>query len=319
MLPLRTPFAVGRVNCYVLRGDPLTVVDPGPNSEETRQDLVSGLADLGLHVQDVELVVVTHQHFDHIGNVRYLVENADCSVAAHESLVGYLPNYEASMAAETDYRAEIMRLHGVPEELVQALRAASRTHRRFGASADVNVPLADGDVLHAGGLELRVHARPGHSPSDTVFVDETSGTALVGDHVIARISPTPIVHRPVAGPADPRARPSAISTYARSLEQTAALPLEVLYSGHGKPVREHRKLISHRLAQQHERKEVVRGHFEGRARRAHDVARSMWPDAPVDRTYLILSQVLGAIDLLSIEGRLSEHEDDHGCFVYSAI
>ena len=32
VLPVPTPFAVGRVNCYLVDDDPLTLVDAGPNS-----------------------------------------------------------------------------------------------------------------------------------------------------------------------------------------------------------------------------------------------------------------------------------------------
>jgi glyoxylase-like metal-dependent hydrolase (beta-lactamase superfamily II) len=31
-LPIPTPFAVGKVNCYLIEDDPLTLVDTGPNS-----------------------------------------------------------------------------------------------------------------------------------------------------------------------------------------------------------------------------------------------------------------------------------------------
>ena len=38
-LPIPTPFAVGRVNCYLLEGDPLTLIDAGPRSEQSLASL----------------------------------------------------------------------------------------------------------------------------------------------------------------------------------------------------------------------------------------------------------------------------------------
>ncbi len=32
VLPIATPFRVGRVNCHLIEDDPLTLVDTGPNS-----------------------------------------------------------------------------------------------------------------------------------------------------------------------------------------------------------------------------------------------------------------------------------------------
>ena len=55
-LELPTPFAIGPVSCYVLRGEPLTLVDPGPLRDKTRAALDDELRALGLRVEDVELV-----------------------------------------------------------------------------------------------------------------------------------------------------------------------------------------------------------------------------------------------------------------------
>ena len=46
-LPIPTPFAVGRVNVYLLDDDPLTLVDTGPNSGRALDELERGLAALG--------------------------------------------------------------------------------------------------------------------------------------------------------------------------------------------------------------------------------------------------------------------------------
>ena len=43
-LELPTPFAIGPVSCWLLRGDPLTLVDPGPLRDKTRAALDAGLA-----------------------------------------------------------------------------------------------------------------------------------------------------------------------------------------------------------------------------------------------------------------------------------
>jgi len=45
-LPIPTPFAVGRVNCYLIEDDPLTLVDTGPNSGKALDELERGLAAL---------------------------------------------------------------------------------------------------------------------------------------------------------------------------------------------------------------------------------------------------------------------------------
>ena len=77
----------------------------------------------------------------------------------------------------------------------------------------VDRELEEGDSLELASRRLAVHLRPGHSPTDTIFVDGEARVALVGDHVLAEISPNPIVHRPLEESADPRRRPPALVRY----------------------------------------------------------------------------------------------------------
>ena len=68
-IAIPTPFAVGRVNLYLIDDDPLTLVDAGPNSGSSLDSLQSGLHRLGKSIETIRRGVVTHQHIDHIGLV----------------------------------------------------------------------------------------------------------------------------------------------------------------------------------------------------------------------------------------------------------
>ncbi|HET8863751.1 MAG TPA: MBL fold metallo-hydrolase, partial [Solirubrobacterales bacterium] len=68
-LRIPTPFAVGRVNCYLLEDEPLTLIDTGPNSRKALGELEHQLGALGRRIEDLELVIITHQHLDHLGLV----------------------------------------------------------------------------------------------------------------------------------------------------------------------------------------------------------------------------------------------------------
>ncbi len=77
-----TPFAVGRVNCYLLEDEPLTLIDTGPNSGKALDELQSQLGERGHSIDDLELVILTHQHIDHLGLVEIVVEHSGAEVAA---------------------------------------------------------------------------------------------------------------------------------------------------------------------------------------------------------------------------------------------
>ena len=114
-ITLPVPFSVRAVNCYLLEGAPLTLVDPGADWPETVVELDASLAARGLRVEEVEQVVLTHQHYDHVGLAHTVRERSGATVVAHELLRGFLADLPGQMGLEDTYQAEVMRLHGVPE------------------------------------------------------------------------------------------------------------------------------------------------------------------------------------------------------------
>ena len=170
-IALPVPFAVRAVNCYLLEGDPLTLIDPGADWPETLVELEASLAARGLRLEDIEQVILTHQHYDHVGLAHTVRERSGATVVAHHLLPGFLADLPGQMELEDTYQADVMRLHGVPEPAIAELYAVSKEHRIYGASVTVDRTIRDGDIVEAGGRRLRVGERPGHSPTDTIFVD----------------------------------------------------------------------------------------------------------------------------------------------------
>ena len=82
-----TPFQVGRVNTYLLEDEPLTLVDSGPNSGKALDELERQLEALGHGIEDLELVIITHQHIDHLGLVDIVAKRSGAEVAALDLLV----------------------------------------------------------------------------------------------------------------------------------------------------------------------------------------------------------------------------------------
>ena len=81
-LRLPTPFAIGRVNCYLLEDEPLTLIDTGANSGKGLDELEHQLDEHGHSIEDLELLILTHQHIDHIGLAEIIVSRSDAEVAA---------------------------------------------------------------------------------------------------------------------------------------------------------------------------------------------------------------------------------------------
>ena len=308
-LAIPTPFMVGRVNAYLIEDSPLTLVDSGPNSGKALDELEQALAAHGHAIEDIELLVVSHQHMDHFGLASILARRSGAEVAALDKLAPFLAGYGHETDLEDRFAEQLMLRHGIPQEVVTALRAVSAGFRAWGASVEVTRPLQDGGELQLRDRKLRVLHRPGHSPSDTVFLDEDRSILLAADHLIAHISSNPLLARPlgVSGNYD-GPRPQALITYMDSLEQTRAMDLELVLPGHGQPIIDHASLIDKRFRMHDRRAEKIHGLIATEPRTAHEIAVELWGNVAVTQAYLTLSEVLGHVDLLLADGRVIERE-----------
>jgi glyoxylase-like metal-dependent hydrolase (beta-lactamase superfamily II) len=310
-LAIPTPFMVGRVNAYLIEDSPLTLIDSGPNSAKALDELEQALASRGHAVEDLELLVVTHQHMDHFGLASILARRSGAEVAALDALAPFLAEYGTNMDLDDSFAERTMLRHGIPAEIVTALRAVSAGFRAWGQAVEVTRPLADGSELQLRDRTLRVIHRPGHSPSDTVFHDEATGLLLAADHLIAHISSNPLLARPLdAGEDYSGPRPQALITYMESLERTREMDLSLVLPGHGAPIVDHAGLIDERFRMHRRRAEKMNRLIADRPRTAHEIAQQLWGNVAVTQAYLTLSEVLGHVDLLLRDGLVVEDEQE---------
>jgi glyoxylase-like metal-dependent hydrolase (beta-lactamase superfamily II) len=307
-LPIPTPFAVGRVNVYLVEDDPLTLVDAGPNSATSLTTLEGALMEHGRRVEDLERIVVTHQHIDHIGLVQILADRSGAEVVALAALAPWLARYGEGMEADDAFSEAVMARNGIPEDVRFALRAVSSAFRAWGAAATVTTPVREGETIAFADRTWTVWHRPGHSPSDTVFHDAERRELIGGDHLIKHISSNPLISRPLDG-GDPADRPQALAVYLDSLAKTRDMDLARVLPGHGEEVHGHRQLIEERFRLHERRARKLLGLIADRPRTAYELAQAMWGNVAVTQAYLTLSEVLGHVDLLRNDGHVVEVEE----------
>ncbi len=172
--------------------------------------------------------------------------------------------------------------HGHPDHSAGARRFAQLAGCDVrAASPDFTgeAPLAAGDVVEAGGLQLQVLATPGHTADSISFIAPSLSVLLTGDTVLGR--GTTVVAHP-----DGQLRPYLASlTVLRDLADLTGT--ERLLPGHGPVVDQPLQVIDGYLSHRHERLEQVRTAVAGGARSARevvervyaDVDRSLWPAA----------------------------------------
>src|SRR5262249_14079090 len=132
-------------------------------------------------LEQIELVLLTHHHLDHSGLATTIKARSGARIAAHRSTARWGVDYVERAAAEQHFTRALMAAHGVPVDVIDSSDDFFGLIISNGRPFETDIVLSDGDRITAGSRTLRVVYRPGHSTTDTLYVDESSDEAYVGD------------------------------------------------------------------------------------------------------------------------------------------
>ena len=308
---------LGSMNLWLLPGDPLTLVDTGPNRRDAHEALETGLAVHGIAVEDIELLLLTHHHLDHTGLAAMIRERSGARIAATAAVAAWGRDYTSRIRRERAFTEQLLRDHGVPDRVAEAMEPFFEHIVRESHPFDTDRELAADDVVGAGGRRLRVVTRPGHSTTDTLFVDETTGEAFVGDHLLAEITSGAEL-TPLEPPAEGRRR--ALVDFLDALRATERMELTTCYTGHGPTVADHRGLIAARFAFHEARLTAIADQVAGGCRTAFEIARRVWSDEVAeDQAVLAIWEVVGHLDVLVDRGVVASSVTDTGALHYDTM
>ena len=146
------------VNWYLLEEDGrITVIDAGLPAY--RPQLDDALGQIGRSIEDVEAVVLTHAHIDHIGFAQLLQDERGTPVYAHEAELAQARTGRAP-STEGSYLTALPRSHRKAREII--FHIARNGGTRLPSSRAVE-SFRDGEQLDVPGHPLAVHT-PGALP-----------------------------------------------------------------------------------------------------------------------------------------------------------
>ena len=212
IVPQVYQLTIRAVNIILIVEEKLTLIDTGFVGSSAR--IAEFIGRLGRSVQEVGLIIITHNHFDHIGELAELRKLTGAKVAAHKAAV-------AGTEGELPYPAGVRRLLRIP--------LFSSMSRRFVLQPDdVDIQLEGGDVLKPlGGLKV-IHT-PGHTPDSISLYSPGSRLLIVGDALVRRSKIPQIPHKMVS---------SDLVQAVDSVKKMVELDFDILCFGHGRPIME---------------------------------------------------------------------------------
>jgi glyoxylase-like metal-dependent hydrolase (beta-lactamase superfamily II) len=255
-------------NGYLIRGDDgWTLVDCGWNLPDVLEALKAGVTDIGVRLEDIRRLVITHFHADHYGLAGTLVGLTQCRLLMHRLDWAYVQNELSDFdgtIARFDYW---LRMNGAPPEMLsEEQRRTADMYRRYTIQAP-DEQLEDGQRIIAGEHEFQVIWTPGHTSGHICLWDEERKTILTGDHVLDPISPNVSLSREGQG--------NPLGEYLQSLRKVAELDADLVLPAHGEPfngvARRVRELLTHHDEREAEVLEAV-SHGE---RTAYEVSAAL--------------------------------------------
>lgn len=297
-----TPFYVGDVNVYLIKEDPLTLIDAGPKTVEAAKVLREKLRREGVDFADIRRIVLTHAHEDHCGLARQIRDEAkNAEILVHGWETGHL----FGRLAREEHRKLMIRA-GVPETVFDEMQ---------GMYAEISLltdALSDGEfsqlndeqeIEFSGGM-LKVLHTPGHTPGSCSFLREANRTIIVGDCVLKRITPNPIV---APDPFNANRRFKSLGEYLVSLAKIRSYSPTLIYGGHGEPITDFEEIFNRYIRSIDERQRNVISLISKNGATAFDVAQKLFPDsidANVHR-FLAISESIAHLDYAEQTGKIA--------------
>jgi glyoxylase-like metal-dependent hydrolase (beta-lactamase superfamily II) len=194
-------------NSYLVNSKVL--IDTGINTDALITEI-----EKNIDINDLELIILTHCHFDHTAAAEAIARKSGARIAIHKDDVELLHHDEASAAAAFDSRAP---------------------------SFKPDVLLDDGESIPIGnGEHLQIIHTPGHTPGGICLYEPVSKSLFSGDTVFPQGS---IGRTDFIG--------GNSSKISGSIQKLTQLDVRTMYPGHGEPTSENVKRqieLSYRMA-----------------------------------------------------------------------
>ncbi len=292
-ITIPVPFALESVNAWLFQGDNPVLVDCGLGSKQGYQTLHDALRAAGQDPGELNLFV-THGHVDHAGNAKRL-QDAGATLHAPREEAPFIETFRRDSRARNDAFADALRLHGMPQEEVRAVRARSDGIDAYLDDCPIQADVPDGFELLFGDQPARAVRTPGHTPGSVCF--EVGDDVLVtGDTLLETITSNAIELL--------EKDRGSHHTYQQTLDSLRRYAGRTALPGHRDPFVITEEVLDLHAARHEKRAKRILEHLDQPRTAWQLLPRVFPPKLGQDQWFLAMADLVGHLHALEIEGRV---------------
>ncbi len=291
-------------NLYAVGKGPIILIDAGPKFPGTLDYLETQLKAAGFGFNDIEKILLTHGHVDHIGLVKSIRKAAnrpiECFLHPDDRLKVSWESFQNNFWGKEE--EDFLTRAGSP------VNVRKKMQDRFSYFKGLADPLKDfsflkdGDHFSNKDYDLTVIHTPGHSPGSCCFYESNRKILFTGDVIIKHITPNPFVELKKKFLNIPGYQ--ALTIYLDSLEKLKALEPAFVFTGHGKPIKNLSNLIASYFKHYRQRSDLIEQVLKKKPGPIYPLLQDIYPNMPKGDLFLAVSDLFSHIEDLLSKGRV---------------
>jgi glyoxylase-like metal-dependent hydrolase (beta-lactamase superfamily II) len=296
-------------NFFLVKGEhSLLLIDTGLNNEDCWNSLQRTLINNGFTIADITGVLLTHHHTDHIGLVNRIGSTRPIPVYAH-------PYAKILLNRDIEYvkmRVEFFR------KLYQEMGCGEIGEQQV-SNLKNPIILGEKNMIRSEIIEFtnnqlydfNIFEIPGHAPDQAAFYHKKSKWLFAGDLLIENLTSNAYIEPNYDG-----SRTNSVLQQKKSLENCLSLDPELVFSGHGRIINNPNDLIKRRIKEIDEKAGQYINIIKSGIRTASELAKILYNERYEKQFFSIMSQVIGYLDYLELQGKIKKEMEKGICHYY---